>query len=347
MKKSTPTQPLKRYLLPFLLAIILSGALWVQDSLQATRLPTSDGPIELYANQTSDDLTRAFKTAIESAKHSILLSVYTLTDPQMIASLRLKSEQGVDVRVVIDAKAASHTRERLGSNIHLTQRFGHGIMHEKILVIDGKEVWLGSANMTTESLRMHGNLVAAMDSPPLAEAVSAKIHSLKVEGGSPAFPTCNFNIGGQLVELWFLPDDKQAIGRLKELIRTAEKTVRVAMFTWTRQDLANSIIEASKRGVKTEIVIDHYSGKGSSAKIVKLLKEQGVDVSLSRGGPLLHHKFLYIDGQTLVNGSANWTKAAFSENDDCFLVIHDLTSVQREHLEALWKIIREESVAPN
>jgi cardiolipin synthase len=88
-----------------------------------------------------------------------------------------------------------------------------------------------------------------------------------------------------------------------------------------------------------EVVIDHYSGKGASAKIVKLLKEHHVPVRLSRGGPLLHYKFMYIDGKVLVNGSANWTKAAFTQNDDCFVVLHALTAGQRECMESLWQII--------
>jgi cardiolipin synthase A/B len=93
------------------------------------------------------------------------------------------------------------------------------------------------------------------------------------------------------------------------------------------------------------VVIDHYSGKGASAKIAALLKKNNVPTSLSPGGALLHHKFLYIDGKTLVNGSANWTKAAFAQNDDCFLVIHDLTQEQHDQMEDLWSIIQNSSIA--
>jgi phosphatidylserine/phosphatidylglycerophosphate/cardiolipin synthase-like enzyme len=134
--------------------------------------------------------------------------------------------------------------------------------------------------------------------------------------------------------------------RLKKLIQGAQKSVRVAMFTWTRQDLAKTVINAAKRGVKTEVVIDHCAGKGAGAKIVKLLKDNNIDVYLSTGTPLLHHKFLYIDNKYLVNGSANWTKAAFTQNDDCFIVIHDLTDKQNEQMETLWNVILNESSPP-
>ena len=83
---------------------------------------------------------------------------------------------------------------------------------------------------------------------------------------------------------------------------------------------------------------------GASAKVAALLKKGGIPVKCNRGGNLLHHKFMYIDGKTLVNGSANWTKAAFEKNDDCFIILHDLTDTQREFMDKLWAVIDSETV---
>jgi phosphatidylserine/phosphatidylglycerophosphate/cardiolipin synthase-like enzyme len=116
------------------------------------------------------------------------------------------------------------------------------------------------------------------------------------------------------------------------------------MFTWTRRDLASSVVAASRRGVDVEVVIDYNAGRGAGAEIVRLLKQGGVTVHLSRGGPLLHHKFLYIDGSVLVNGSANWTRAAFRQNNDCFIVIKELNDEQRNQLDALWTNIFNDSL---
>lgn len=335
----TPSS-IKRYLLSTLIALILGSAFWIQNDLTTSLpAPESGQPAELYANQTQGDLTQPFSTAIKGAEQSILLIVYSLTDPQIISSLKNKSEEGIDVRVICDAKASPYIDTKLGSKVATTRRFGPGLMHQKILVIDGKQTWIGSANMTTESLRMHGNLVAGMESEAFANEILKKASTLKVEGREDSFPHKDFSIGGQRVELWFLPDNSGAVNHLKELIQTAKKTLRVAMFTWTRQDLAQSMIAAAKRGIKVEIVIDHYSGKGASAKIVNLLKKNGINITLSQGGTLLHHKFLYIDNRVLVNGSANWTKAAFTQNDDCFIILHDLTQQQQERMEALWDTI--------
>lgn len=352
MKQKRPRRPqlpfgtakLKKTLLSALFALAFALAAWIHESDTPTRVPAEDHPIELYANQSRDDLTTTFTSAICSAEHSVTLLIYSLTDPSIISCLNKKCAEGVPVHVVCDATGSPEISKKLNENITLIRRFGPGLMHQKILVIDNEKTWLGSANMTTESLRLHGNLVHAIHSRHFAETIMKKASAMQEEGKAPPVREAQFRLGGQEVELWFLPENKRASVRIKDLIRQATKTLKVAMFTWTRYDFANTVIDAAKRGVQTEVVIDRKQGMGSGAAIVKLLKDNNINVSLSEGNALLHHKFLYIDGDTLVNGSANWTKRAFTQNDDCFIVVHDLTMQQNQQMDALWSSIKRESI---
>lgn len=334
---------LKQYLLSLSFAAVCAMAFWIQGHHAASTSPDAAAPIVLYANQTSDRLTDLFSHAIDEAQHSVLLIVYSLTDPHIIQSLKNKSSEGKDVRVICDAEASPRIDWKLERKVPVIKRFGPGLMHQKILVIDKEKVWIGSANMTTDSLRMHGNLVIGFQSWALADYITAKANTMTTEGKGASFRAETFMIGGQRVELWFLPDNPQASLKIKTLIRNAKKTIRIAMFTWTRPDFAKTVLDAAKRGVQVEVVIDRNSGKGASAKVVKFLQDHGIRVRLSTGTPLLHHKFLYIDDSILVNGSANWTKKAFTQNDDCFIVMHDVTPTQQAQLDALWKTILSES----
>lgn len=342
-----------RVLLPYIFSLLCAFVVWTVFWFVGPTRGTSSGDVGdtegskaavLFANQNNDDLTKAFSKAIEEAKESVLLIIYTLTDPVIIDALKSKSLEGVKVQVICDARESPPVKAKLGNKVRVIRRFSPGRMHQKILVVDGKRTWIGSANMTTESLRMHGNLVTMLDDSSLAKHILAKAETIKVEGHNQPFSHEHFNIGNQNIEMWFLPDDKLGVERVLNLIHSANKTIRIAMFTWTRRDLAEAVIEATKRGVKAEVVIDSYQGKGSGAKIVKMLKDGNVKIALSRGGPLLHHKFLYIDGETLVNGSANWTRDAFTKNDDCFIVINQLNTSQKAQMEDLWKVIDTESV---
>lgn len=307
--------------------------------------PSSNTPAELYANQVGDNLEQVYTSTINNAKESILVIIYALTDHNIIHALQKAQQRGVKVKVISDAKASPYLDEKLGGKIPAIRRFGPGLMHIKIVVADHRQILIGSANLTGESLKMHGNLVMGINDPMLAKMIEDKASTMRIEGfGHPAAYKI-FNLGGQTAEMWFLPDNRKAQFRLKKLINAAQKSIRIAMFTWTRRDLAQEVIAAKQRGIDVEVVIDNSAGKGAGAKVVEILKSQGVKVRLSPPGPLLHHKFMYVDGSVLVNGSANWTKAAFTDNDDCFVLLTGLTEKQQNKLNTLWSKIWRDSVA--
>jgi len=315
--------------------LLFFGLLLANCHAQAGFFTKTPPPAEIYA---SDDIAKNYLTAISKANKSILLIMYSLTDPDIIAALNKKCQK-IPIEVICDAKASPYIDSKLSPKISVTRRFGPGLMHQKILVIDKKETWIGSANMTKDSLYHDDNLMMSIENVSLAEMIHAKSLTVEVEGRGLAFQHENFNVAGQEIEMWFLPDDKKAVKRLKELMQSAKKTLRVAMYTWTRQDLADEVIAASKRGVTTKVVIDGSSAHGVSKKIVDYLKANGIDTGESPVDHLLHHKFVLIDDKTLVQGSANWTVAAFTHNDDCFVIVNNLTTTQKAKINSVWKPI--------
>jgi phosphatidylserine/phosphatidylglycerophosphate/cardiolipin synthase-like enzyme len=336
----------KKYVISALTALIFSFFAWLSHTSVTPSTPLPQEEAQIFATERQDDLRLLFRSAIESAQSSIFMAVYTLTDPAIINALKNKAQEGIHVEVVVDAKASPHAAKNLGPKVKTIRRLGPGIMHCKILVVDKQLVWMGSANMTADSLQMHSNLVLGVQNNELAGYILDKSETFVEIGATDSIAHRQFNIGGQSVEFWFLPDEgKNALRRLKELIRSAKKTIHVAMFTWTRYDLAHEVVKAAKRGVSVQVVIDKNSGKGASAQVVKLLKSNSIDVRLSRGMGLLHHKFMVVDGKTLVNGSANWTKAAFNSNDDCFMLIDPLSEQQNRTLEEEWTILYSDSQA--
>jgi phosphatidylserine/phosphatidylglycerophosphate/cardiolipin synthase-like enzyme len=70
--------------------------------------------------------------------------------------------------------------------------------------------------------------------------------------------------------------------------------------------------------------MDRGMSKGSSEKVTTALKSHNVFVRTHLGGGLLHHKCALIDN-TFVFGSANWTKAAFSKNEEYLLFLESLS----------------------
>lgn len=307
--------------------------------LTHAELPTPDAPIQLYATETNQDLQITFVQAIEDADRSIHLIIYSLKDKKVINALNRAAARGVDVQIICDHNASSGLADKVGGNIKVTYRNSKGLMHQKILIVDQNLVLCGSANLTTASLKMHGNLVIGIFSPLLANDLLKKFDSMQSEGLVKTAPIIERKINDQDLEFWFFPDQSRGVEKIKELISSAEKSVRIAMFTWTRFDLAEAVVSAQKRGVKVEVVLDRNASNGVSKRVADKLLEGGVDVRVNSGPELLHHKFLLIDNATLLNGSANWTKAAFTNNDDFFLILSPLNRSQRDQLDEMWKEI--------
>jgi phosphatidylserine/phosphatidylglycerophosphate/cardiolipin synthase-like enzyme len=311
-----------RWLTSFLILLIV----FYFSEKQNLDQPQENQAAVLYSNTCHDDLEALFLNAIAQANESILLVIYSLSDKRVIEALNRQAKNGVSVKVIHDLTTPPHGFQALCKGIEKQGVKLSGLMHQKILIVDHKKVWLGSANFTTESLKLHANLVVGLIHPGLANQIEKQ--------------QCYYltSCGNEKLEFWSLPErGKEGLKRLISLLDGAQKTVRVAMYTWTNRELTQATIRAHQRGVKVEVILDQGQALSVSRPSLEKLLGAGVDVRLSQGLGLLHHKFAWIDETYLINGSANWTSAAFKRNKDCFLIIYPLTEEHNQKMEELWK----------
>ena len=291
-------------------------------------LPSPQKPVVFYSNQQRDDFRLILKKALSLAHHTIAITMYALTDEELIHTLYQKAKEGLSVQIWHDPKSGTTP---LKAPLLATPLKTKGLMHRKIVTIDDAYVFLGSANMTTSSLALHDNLSVGVYHPQLAHFLKTSI--------SPYF---DFTLENQSCRLWMLPD-LEALDYLIQQLDQAKNSIFVAMFTLTHPQLLNALVEAQKRGVDVTLVIDHYAARGASRKAIQFLQEQKIPVTFSQGLQLLHHKWAYIDKSQVILGSTNWTKAAFTKNQDCLLFINDLTPKQQKLFDHLSHTILLES----
>lgn len=297
----------------------------------------ADGEVpQILCSQVGDHLENAVIQSIRKANNSILLITYTLRDAKVIQALNEKAKQGINVIVIYDADASKGVHRQLTKEIKKIARHSEGLMHLKILVIDEKHCLLGSANITRESLKTHSNLMVEFDQPEIAALLLKKADQLSKNYFEEPIPVTSFLVNDQSIEFHFLPDDKNAVTEVKNLIQSAEKTIRVAMFTFTRTDFVDALKKAKERGVDVKVVIDKGTAFAASRKVVQALKQANIPLCLSDQNEIMHHKFVLIDNQILAHGSANWTLAAFNQNDDYIMIMKNLTPSQRNVLSELW-----------
>ncbi|MDE3055352.1 MAG: phosphatidylserine/phosphatidylglycerophosphate/cardiolipin synthase family protein [Verrucomicrobiota bacterium] len=316
----------------FLFSLLLFCG-WLVWKTLTPSLPKPEAPPQFYSSQCGQDLTLTFLEALRGAKDSIDLTIFGLTDPSILNELDRKGKEGVKTNIFYDFNGSTDLRLAL-PHCTLHPVVAQGLMHQKILIIDDKEVFLGSANMTPHSLQMHDNLVIGFISPQIASFLKNRT------AARGAGSLCTF-VGGQELQLWLLPDAKrEALEELRNRLRSSKKSICAALFTFTHPVLLKELLSAYARGIEVTLVIDMHSGVGASSKCVEVLRKAGICVLFSQGVQLLHHKFVIIDETTLITGSANWTQAAFAKNSDTLLVFPKLTEKQKEYMQSLWRRLR-------
>jgi phosphatidylserine/phosphatidylglycerophosphate/cardiolipin synthase-like enzyme len=307
---------------------------WVVFSATRADLPDQKKPLKFYSNQSRQDIKLTYLQALNKARHSIHLSIYGITDPQILDMISKKSRNNLSISIDYDPSASSPLKKWLPPSIQLSPIKSSGLMHLKILLIDHAEVYLGSANLTSSSLRHHANLVAGFFHPGLAAFLE-----------NPGSTSYFFEIQGQQGEVYLFPDPlKKGVFRLIQAIEKAQNKINVAMFTLTHPEIAEALVRAKKRNVKVTIALDAYTARGASKKTVEALEKEGVNFLLSQGRELLHHKWALIDDRELAMGSANWTKAAFNKNSDFLFFLSPLGKREKKILDNLWKTIESECI---
>jgi len=317
----------KRYKL--FLILIAAFYIWFVYAATHPLLPSPHSPVVFYSNQSRCDFKHTLLQAFKKAS-SIHIAMYSLTDHKVIDLLRKKACSGALVNIEYDPSATPAIFDPPMSAKPLR---GKGLMHRKIVVLDNSTIFIGSANLTTSSLSLHSNLSLGIYHPGLASFLI-----------NPDTADFDFTVGSQNGSLWLLPEGgRGALNRLMKAIDSAQRSICLAMFTLTHPDLVDRLIAAHQRGVKTAVALDFYSGRGSSKKAAAKLASAGVKIYLSQGSELLHHKWVWIDNKTVILGSTNWTKAAFTKNRDLLLFLSDLSPSQSRYLRNLWSALVDES----
>jgi phosphatidylserine/phosphatidylglycerophosphate/cardiolipin synthase-like enzyme len=101
-------------------------------------------------------------TQIRSARKSVDVLAYLLTNDAIASELLAKAKAGVIVRVVLDAREAKAggVAPSLVAPVQVRVDHRHAIMHNKVLIVDGVRVLTGSYNYTSAAENMNAeNLI--------------------------------------------------------------------------------------------------------------------------------------------------------------------------------------------
>lgn len=108
-----------------------------------------------------------------------------------------------------------------------------------------------------------------------------------------------------------------------ENVGKAKSTVLVQAYSFTSAPIAKALVDASKRGVKVQVILDK-SQRTEKYSGADFLLHEGVPTFIDDKHAIAHNKIMVIDSHTILTGSFNFTKAAESSNAENLLVIDDV-----------------------
>jgi phosphatidylserine/phosphatidylglycerophosphate/cardiolipin synthase-like enzyme len=123
-------------------------------------------------------------------------------------------------------------------------------------------------------------------------------------------------------------------------IDNARSEILIQAYSFTSAPIAKALVQAHKRGVKVEAILDK-SQRTEKYTSATFLANSGIPTFIDARHAIAHNKVMIIDGETVITGSFNFTKAAEEKNAENLLIIksRELASIYIDN----WKRHKEHS----
>lgn len=275
------------------------------------------------------------------------VAAFDLDSNAIVDALIALEERGVEVRVVTDTDNASlPSINRLRRNgISVVEDKRSGLMHNKFAVIDGRYVWVGSMNFTTNGAYCNNNNLLIIDAPRLAANYTAEMDEMYNErlfGPDSPINTPNelLTIQGVTIENYFGPE-KDIAPTIARTVARAQEAILFMAFSFTDERVGEAILGRADAGVFVQGVFE-TAGSETSFSYYPIMLAAGLPNLQVRqdGNPrIMHHKIIIIDYETVVLGSFNFSESANRRNDENVLIVTDPTfaSYFIEEFTAIWE----------
>jgi len=114
----------------------------------------------------------------------------------------------------------------------------------------------------------------------------------------------------------------------------AKQTVLVQAYSFTSAPIAKALLDASKRNVTVKVILDK-SQRTQNYSEADFLAHAGIPVWIDDRHAIAHNKIMILDGEMVITGSFNFSKAAEEHNAENLLVIRSPELAQK--YVANWK----------
>jgi phosphatidylserine/phosphatidylglycerophosphate/cardiolipin synthase-like enzyme len=246
---------------------------------------------------------------IRSARSTLDVVVYLLTNKEVIAELVAAHRAGVRVRVMVEEDpfgGGSGNKEALAAlgRAGVPWRYGnptYRYTHQKTILADRKRALVMTANLTKSAFTRNREFLGLLTAPAaVAEAQALFDADWKRTRYVPRVP-------GLVVS------DTNSRERLVGLIRGARRSLEIHAEVMSDREVRDALIEAQRRGVRVRLLMSRPEPEETSHRALAELSAAGVGVRVI-GSPYIHAKSILADGATAYVGSVNFTANSMDQN---------------------------------
>jgi len=119
-------------------------------------------------------------------------------------------------------------------------------------------------------------------------------------------------------QVYFSPNGGATEAIVKEIDK-AKTEILVQAYSFTSKEIAKALVDAKKRGVHVEIILDR-SNRSKKYSAGDFTAHMEIPTYIDARHPIAHNKIMIIDKETVITGSFNFTKAA-EKNAENLLII--------------------------
>jgi cardiolipin synthase len=273
-----------------------------------------------------DDTAAPILQAIRGARSRVWLTMYLLTSMDAVAALRTAHDAGCDVRVLVESAPYGAETANLRAIAQLSAagidvRAIHrptGLVHAKLLLIDGRAAYVMSLNLTAAGLAENREF-AIVDKEAVDVSWAETLFAADTIGAAPAMP-------GSPTRLLASPIDSRR--RIVAAIDSARSSVEVEMEELSDDAVAEQLLGARARGVAIEVVAPGQDRSAATTATLLRLAAGGISVDVV-DVPTIHAKAMSIDGRRAYVGSVNFTRASFDDNREYGILLDEEAAAAR------------------
>jgi len=216
-----------------------------------------------------------------------------------------------------------------------------GLMHDKFMVIDRAEVWMGSMNFTDSGAYEDNNNLFRIHSTKMAENYTKEFEEMFKDDKFgpnvvPETPFPNLTIDDTEVKTYFSPDDG-VLNTLTPLLSSAKESVYFLAYSFTSNELGDIVRQKDEDGLDVKGVMDAEQVASNQGTEYDIFKQADMSVRLDGNEGLMHHKVFVIDRKIVAFGSYNFSKSAEENNDENLIVVHS-EPIAQEFIKEFYRV---------